>query len=86
MHARNTLFFIFPLFFPCKIKSADFIDTIFIMVGVAGIEPARWQSQSLFPYRLATPQRGGQRWIWTTEPVGADLQSAAFGRFAIPPN
>ena len=29
---------------------------------------------------------GGGRWIWTIEPEGTDLQSAAFGHFAIPPN
>ena len=42
------------------------------------------------PYRLATGQlikpNGGRRWIRTIEPEGTDLQSAAFGRFAIPPN
>ena len=26
------------------------------MAGVGGIEPPRWQSQSLLPYLLATPQ------------------------------
>ena len=26
------------------------------LAGVTGIEPVRWQSQSLLPYRLATPQ------------------------------
>ena len=26
------------------------------LAGVAGIEPAKWQSQSLLPYLLATPQ------------------------------
>ena len=29
---------------------------------------------------------GGERWIRTTEPEGADLQSAAFSHFAISPN
>ena len=29
---------------------------------------------------------GGERWIRTIEPLGTDLQSAAFGHFAIPPN
>ena len=28
---------------------------------------------------------GGEEWIRTTEPEGADLQSAAFGHFAIRP-
>ena len=26
------------------------------MAGVGGFEPPQWQSQSLLPYRLATPQ------------------------------
>ena len=29
---------------------------------------------------------GGESWIRTTEPEGTDLQSAAFGLFAIRPN
>ena len=29
---------------------------------------------------------GGKRWIRTTEPEGADLQSAAFSHFATLPN
>ena len=56
------------------------------MAGVSGIEPLRWQSQSLLPYLLATPQYGGGGGqIRTAEPVGADLQSAAFSLFATPP-
>ena len=39
------------------------------MAGVAGFEPAQWQSQSLLPYRLAIPQLdGGGGRIRTTEP------------------
>lgn len=33
-----------------------------------------------------TPRDGGRRRIRTTEPEGTDLQSAAFGHFAILPN
>ena len=29
--------------------------------------------------------RGGARWIWTIEPEGTDLQSAAFDHFATAP-
>ena len=29
---------------------------------------------------------GGEKWIRTIEPEGADLQSAAFSHFAISPN
>ena len=39
------------------------------------------------PYHLATRQKfnGGETWIRTMEPEGADLQSAAFSLFAISP-
>ena len=41
-----------------KIKSAEPLFTGFAdcLVGVEGFEPSEWQSQSLLPYRLATPQ------------------------------
>ena len=57
------------------------------MAGVAGFEPAQWQSQSLLPYRLAIPQEdGGGGRIRTTEPKGTELQSAAFSHFATSPS
>ena len=57
------------------------------MAASDGFEPSECQSQSLMPCHLATRQwNGGRRWIWTIEPEGTDLQSAAFGHFAIPPN
>ena len=47
------------------------------------------QSQSLVPYRLATPQclnlNGGQGWIRTIVPCGTDLQSVAFNHSATYP-
>ena len=58
------------------------------MVVSDGLEPSECQSQSLMPYHLATRQltiSGGGSWIWTMEPEGTDLQSAAFDHFAIPP-
>ena len=57
------------------------------MAASAGFEPAECQSQSLMPYHLATrqSQSGGETWIRTMEPEGTDLQSAAFGHFAISP-
>ena len=57
------------------------------MAGVAGLEPAKWQSQSLLPYLLATPQdlSGGRGQIRTAEPEGIDLQSTAFSHFATLP-
>ena len=57
-----------------------------MLVGMAGLEPAEWQSQSLLPYLLATPQHdGGGGQIRTAEPEGIDLQSTAFSLFATPP-
>ena len=57
------------------------------LAGVAGLEPAKWQSQSLLPYLLATPQdlSGGRGQIRTAEPEGIDLQSTAFSHFATLP-
>ena len=57
------------------------------MAASGGFEPPECQSQSLMPYHLATRQirNGGGTWIWTMEPEGTDLQSAAFDHFAIPP-
>ena len=61
------------------------------LIGCLGkIRTYECHSQSVVPYRLATrqyvTQSGGRRWIWTIEPEGTDLQSAAFGHFAILPN
>ena len=42
---------------------------VMIMAGMAGIEPAKWQSQSLLPYHLATSQSGGEGQIRTVELV-----------------
>ena len=58
------------------------------MAALDGLEPSECQSQSLMPYHLATRQyrNGGRTWIWTMEPEGTDLQSAAFDHFAILPN
>ena len=57
------------------------------MAALDGLEPSECQSQSLMPYHLATRQyrNGGRTWIWTMEPEGTDLQSAAFDHFAILP-
>ena len=42
------------------------------------------RDQNPLPYRLAIPQYGGREWIRTTEPEGADLQSAAFSQTSLP--
>ena len=56
--------------------------------GVAGFEPTndgvkvRCLTAWLYPNNI---KNGGKKWIRTTEPEGADLQSAAFSLFAIFP-
>ena len=59
------------------------------MAGVRGFEPRRCQSQSLVPYRLAIPQLCNivveEDGFEPPNPMGNDLQSSAFGRFATPP-
>ena len=57
------------------------------MAGVVGIEPTpKVLETSILPLNY-TPinNNGGGRQIRTAEPEGADLQSAAFSHFAIPP-
>ena len=56
----------------------------FIVTGVAGIEPTSVVLETAVLPLNYTPSDGGRR-IWTYEPEGTDLQSAAFGHFAIPP-
>ena len=56
-------------------------------LGWLGSDQRIRESKSLALPLGYTPikRNGGWRWIWTTEPEGADLQSAAFGHFAIHP-
>ena len=42
------------------------------------------RDQNPLPYHLAIAQYGGREWIRTTEPEGADLQSAAFSQTSLP--
>lgn len=53
-------------------------------LGWLGSDQCMTESKSVALPLGYTPS-GGRRWIWTTEPEGADLQSAAFGHFAIRP-
>ena len=72
-----------------KVKcSTDWASGTKRMAALDGLEPSECQSQSLMPYHLATRQyrNGGRTWIWTMEPEGTDLQSAAFDHFATSPN
>ena len=53
--------------------------------GTAGIEPTPKVLETFFLPLNYVPKNGGKKWIRTTEPEGADLQSAAFSLFAIFP-
>ena len=60
------------------------------MAGVVGIEPTpKVLETSILPLNytpiLLNKNNGGGGQIRTAEPEGADLQSAAFSHFAIPP-
>ncbi len=54
------------------------------MTGVAGFEPTHEGVKVPCLTAWLYPN-GGRKWIRTTEPEGADLQSAAFSHFAILP-
>ena len=59
----------------------------YLLIGWGTWDRTReWRSQSPLPYLLAMPQLdGGEGRIWTTEPKGTELQSAAFDHFATSP-
>ena len=53
--------------------------------GTAGIEPTPKVLETFVLPLNYVPKNGGKKWIRTTEPEGADLQSAAFSLFATLP-
>ncbi|SOB51801.1 Putative phage protein (fragment) [Dellaglioa algida] len=55
------------------------------MAGVVGIEPTLTVLETVVLPLNYTPVKNGREWIRTTEPEGADLQSAAFSLFATLP-
>ena len=60
------------------------------MAGAPGVEPGKWQSQSLLPYRLAMPQFLKEEMVERgrfelPNPMGIELQSTAFSHFATSP-
>ena len=59
---------------------------ITLYTGTAGIEPTPKVLETFVLPLNYVPKNGGKKWIRTTEPEGADLQSAAFSLFAIFPN
>ena len=48
------------------------------MAGVIGVEPVTDGFEDHCSANWATPLYGGSKRIWTSEPEGTDLQSAAF--------
>ena len=58
---------------------------ITLWTGTAGIEPTPKVLETFVLPLNYVPKNGGKKWIRTTEPEGADLQSAAFSLFAIFP-
>ena len=71
-----------------KCSTTELTEEIF-WLGWLGSDQCMTESKSValpLGYTPRNQRDGGRRWIWTTEPEGADLQSAAFGHFAIRPN
>ena len=58
---------------------------ITLNTGTAGIEPTPKVLETFVLPLNYVPKNGGKKWIRTTEPEGADLQSAAFSLFATLP-
>ena len=60
---------------------------IIIQTGVVGIEPTLTVLETVvLPLNYIPIIKNGREWIRTTEPEGADLQSAAFSHFATLPD
>ena len=55
------------------------------IIGVTGFEPVHDGTKNRCLTAWLYPNGGGREWIRTTEPEGADLQSAAFSLFATLP-
>ena len=54
------------------------------MAGIVGIEPTMTVLETVvIPFNYI-PKINGREWIRTTEPEGADLQSAAFSQTSLP--
>ena len=57
-----------------------------MLAGLVGIEPTHGRIKIFCLTAWLQANNGGQSWIRTNETGVADLQSAAFGHFAICPN
>ena len=68
------------------IRCVNHFATIAIMAGIVGIEPTPTVLETVvLPLNYIPIIKNGREWIRTTEPEGADLQSAAFSHFATLP-
>ena len=54
------------------------------IIGVTGFEPVHDGTKNRCLTAWLYPNGGGREWIRTTEPEGADLQSAAFSQTSLP--
>ena len=55
------------------------------MAGIVGIEPTPTVLETVvLPLNYIPIIKNGREWIRTTEPEGADLQSAAFSQTSLP--
>ncbi len=55
-----------------------------IMAGIVGVEPTSTVLETVVLPLNYIPIKNGREWIRTTEPEGADLQSAAFSQTSLP--
>ena len=54
------------------------------MAGIVGVEPTPTVLETVVLPLNYIPIKNGGEWIRTTEPEGADLQSAAFSQTSLP--
>ena len=67
------------------IRCVNHFATIAIMAGIVGIEPTPTVLETVvLPLNYIPIIKNGREWIRTTEPEGADLQSAAFSQTSLP--
>ena len=67
------------------IRCVNHFATIAIMAGIVGIEPTPTVLETVvLPLNYIPIMKNGREWIRTTEPEGADLQSAAFSQTSLP--
>ena len=66
------------------IRCVNHFATTAIMAGIVGVEPTPTVLETVVLPLNYIPIKNGGEWIRTTEPEGADLQSAAFSQTSLP--